>query len=71
MNPAEASKRAAIAEAWKGTGAKVAVQTYILGKCKRSARRIERVFASGVGSTANPATLGYEGEVTPEIFIEV
>lgn len=30
---------------------------------KRSARRIEKILASGTGTTASPATLGFEGTV--------
>lgn len=55
MNPSKPNVRAAIAEVWKGTSDKLAVQTYVLGKCKRPATRAEKLFAVGVGSVASPA----------------
>jgi hypothetical protein len=61
MNPSLVSRRAGIAEAWKGTAAKLAVQTYVLGQCKRPALRVEKLLATGTGSDAVPAVLGYEG----------
>lgn len=64
MNPADAGVRAGIAEAWKGTAAKLAVQTFVLGKCKRSATRIEKLLASGAGSDASPATMTHEGALS-------
>lgn len=64
MNPADPGVRAGIAETWKGTAAKVAVQTFVLTKCKRSALRVEKLFATGAGSDATPATMTYEGNLS-------
>jgi hypothetical protein len=71
INPSDAGQRAGISEAWKGTAAKTAVATFVRDVCKRSASRFEKVFATGVGSTANPGTLTLIGPVTPELFIDV
>jgi hypothetical protein len=65
VNAADAGQRAGIAEAWKGTAAKVAVATFVLGKCKRAATRAEALFATGTGSVAVPAVMTFEGNVQP------
>lgn len=68
INFGEPGKRAAISECWKGTAAKVAVATFVLGKGKRTANRVEKLFATGTGSDAAPGTLVVEGKLTqPEI----
>lgn len=65
MNPSKLNVRAGISECWKGTAAKVAVATVVLGHCKRAATRVEDLFDSGgQGTTADPATLSYEGGMT-------
>jgi hypothetical protein len=66
MNPSDAGQRAGVAEAWKGTAAKVAVATFVLGKCKRAANKVEALFATGTGTTGSPSLLGYEGTVTAQ-----
>lgn len=65
INAADAGQRAGIAEAWKGTAAKVAVATFVLGQCKRSATRAEALFAVGTGSVSVPAVMAFEGDVQP------
>lgn len=68
MNAGDSGKRAGIVECWKGTAAKVAVQVFVLGKCKRSAKLGEKVLSTGTGSDAAPAVLGYEGDISyPEV----
>ena len=64
INPADAGRRAGIAETWKGTAAKLAVGAFVLGKCKRTATRCEALFAVGDGTVAVPAVMGYEGTVS-------
>lgn len=64
MNAGDSGKRAGIVECWKGTAAKVAVQVFVLGKCKRSAKLGEKVLSTGTGSEAAPAVLGYEGDIS-------
>lgn len=66
INASEPGKRSAISECWKGTAAKVAVATFVLSKCKRTATRGEKVFASGVGSDASPAVMSFEGVLTAQ-----
>lgn len=67
LNPSQAGVRNGIAECWKGTAAKVAVATYVLGLCKRAANRAESALASGAGTSATPGTLSATatGTLTP------
>jgi hypothetical protein len=64
INPSKSNVRAGIAECWKGTAADLAVQAAVFVHCKRSASRYERVFASGTGTDAAPATMGLVGPVS-------
>ena len=61
INPSKPNIRAGIAEVWKGTAADLAVQASVLAHCKRPASRVERLFATGPGTTAEPALLTFEG----------
>lgn len=56
LDATDEGQRAGVAEAWKGTAAKVAVATFVLSKCKRNATRAERLFAVGAGTDLSPAT---------------
>lgn len=60
----DAGQRAGLSEAWRGTAAKVAVGTFVLGQGKRSALRIERLFAVGSGTLVSPSTPAYVGELS-------
>ena len=64
MNPSKPNVRAGIDECWKGTSAMLAVRAAIYVHCKRVATRAEKVFATGVGTDASPATLSWEGQVS-------
>lgn len=64
MNPAKPNVRAGIDEAWKGTAAMLAVRAAIYVHCKRAASRVEKLFATGAGTDASPATMGFEGQIT-------
>lgn len=64
INPSKPNVRAGVGEVWTGTAAKVAVGDYVLGKCKRLANRVERLFAAGTGSAASPGVLDFEGSLT-------
>ena len=66
INPSKANIRQGIADVWSGTAGKLAVQASVLGHCKRPALLIEKILATGTGSDAVPATMGYEGTVTPD-----
>jgi hypothetical protein len=61
INPSKTNVRAGIAECWKGTAADLAVQAAVLGHCKRSANHVEKLFATGAGTDATPATMTIEG----------
>jgi len=63
INPSKPNVRQGIADVWSGTAAKLAVQTAVLGHCKRRATRVEKLLASGTGSDATPATMGFEGPI--------
>ena len=56
--------RAGIDAAWVGTVADVAVRTAIYVHCKRPASVIEKVLATGTGTDASPATMGFDGTVS-------
>lgn len=71
INPSKANIRAGIAATWVGNAQLLAVQAMVLAKCKRQALRVEKFFATGLGTSANPSVLGYEGAVTPETFIDI
>lgn len=64
INPSKDNVRAGIMEVWKGTAAKLAVQAAVLAHCKRAASRAEKLFATGTGSDAAPAVMGFEGDVS-------
>lgn len=64
INPSKVNVRAGIDACWRGTAQMLAQQAVILGHCKRQASRVEALFATGTGSDAAPATMGYEGTVS-------
>ena len=68
MNPAKLNVRAGIEECWRGTAAMLAVRAAVYVHCKRAATMVEKLFASGAGTGATPATLTFEGELS---FMEV
>jgi hypothetical protein len=63
MNPSKPNVRAGVDECWKGTTAMLAVRSAIYVHCKRPATRAEKVFATGTGTDAVPASMGWEGFV--------
>lgn len=63
INPSKPNVRDGIAEVWKGTAAKLAVQAAVFAHCKRPATRLEKILATGTGTTESPATMGYEGDI--------
>lgn len=56
--------RQGIADVWSGSAPKLAVQTVVLTTCKRASNRAEKIFATGTGSDATPATLTREGAIS-------
>lgn len=52
--------RAGIDATWVGTAADLAVRATVYVHCKRTTTRFERLFSSGAGSDAEPATFGVD-----------
>jgi hypothetical protein len=65
INPSKTNIRAGIDATWTGTQADLDVRAAVYVHCKRDATRLEKLFATGTGSTAVPATLaeGIEGAI--------
>lgn len=66
FNAAKPNVRAGIDACWVGTAADLAVRASVYTHCKRNANVIEKLFATGTGSDAVPATMAFEGSVTPD-----
>ena len=64
FNPSKPNVRQGIADCWKGNAAKLAVGVAVLVHCKRSANILEKLFATGTGSDASPATMSVEGTIS-------
>ena len=58
--------RAGIDASWVGTAQDLAVRATVYTHCKRSATRLEKLFAAGTGTTASPATMVVEGTTNPD-----
>jgi hypothetical protein len=56
--------RAGIDASWVGTAADLAVRATVYTHCKRAATRAEKALSTGTGTTASPATMGFEGALT-------
>lgn len=63
FNPSKANVRAGIDAAWVGTAADLAVRASVYTHCKRNANVLEKLFATGTGTTADPATMVVEGRL--------
>ena len=68
LDPSRANIRAGIDAAWVGTSADLAVRATVYTHCKRAASRVEKLFATGAGTDASPATMVFEGPIG---YIEV
>jgi hypothetical protein len=64
INPSKANVRQGIIDVWSGTAPKNAVQAAVFGHCKRAATRVEKILATGTGSDASPAVMGFEGAIS-------
>jgi hypothetical protein len=64
VNPSQANVRQAFADIFSGTGNAAANRTHLLAMARRKATRAEKLFATGTGSTASPAVMGFEGSVS-------
>lgn len=58
LNCSRPNIRAGVDATWVGTAADLAVRATVYTHCKRAATRFERLFSSGTGSDASPATMG-------------
>lgn len=66
-NPSLANVRQAFADIFSGATAPApANRVHIQTVCRRLARRVEQLLATGTGTAASPALLGYEGDIAPD-----
>jgi hypothetical protein len=65
LNPSLANVRQAFADIFSGNTAPApANRTHLSAVSRRKATRLEKLFATGTGSTASPATMAFEGAVS-------
>lgn len=65
VNPSRPNVRQAFADIFSGgTAPAPANRTHLLAISRRKATRAEKLFATGTGSTATPATLSFEGRIS-------
>lgn len=64
INPSLVQVRAGIADIFSG-GTGAAQRTHLLAISKEKATRIEKLLATGTGTTADPATRVFVGNITP------
>jgi hypothetical protein len=64
-NPSLPNVRQGFADVFSGAQAgPTAQRAHLLAMARRKATRIEKLLATGTGSTASPATMGFEGAVS-------
>jgi hypothetical protein len=61
INPSKVNIRAGIDATWVGTAADLSVRAVVYTHCKRNASVVEKLFATGLGTTISPSTMSYEG----------
>jgi hypothetical protein len=64
VNTALSNVRQAFTDIFSGTGNAAANRTHLSAVSRRKATRAEKLFATGTGSTASPATMGHQGALT-------
>ncbi len=69
INAGKANVRAGIDQVWQGTAADLAVRAAVYAHCKRAATRLEKLFATGTGTTNDPGVLVVEGAIGYEALI--
>lgn len=57
INPSKPNVRTGIESVWVGTQADLDVRAAVYVHCKRNATRAQKLFSTGTGSTATPATM--------------
>lgn len=70
FNPGRTDMRAGFDSVFSGAGGTL-TRPALLTLYKRSARVVEKLFATGTGSDAAPAIIVVEGEVTPQEISDV
>ena len=65
VNPSLANVRQAFSDIFSGSGNAAANRTHLLTAARRKAKRAEKLFATGTGSTAVPGLMTFEGNLTP------
>ena len=63
INAAKANVRAGIDATWVGTQADLDVRTAIYTHLKRNANVLEKLFATGTGTTASPGAMTIDGQL--------
>lgn len=64
-NPSLPNVRQAVADIFSGAqAAPVAQRAHLIAVARRKTRRAEKLFSTGAGTTAAPATMGYEGTLS-------
>jgi hypothetical protein len=63
VDASEPNVRTGIDAVWVGTAADLAVRAAVYVHCKRPANIAEKLFATGTGSDASPATMSLEGSI--------
>lgn len=70
-NPSLPNVRQGFADVFSGAQAgPTAQRAHLLAMARRKASRVEKLLAAGTGSTASPATLGYEGPLRGQDVLE-
>ncbi len=64
VNPSLANVRQAFSDIFSGTGNAALNRAHLLAIARRKATRAEKLFASGAGSSAVPATMTIEGALS-------
>lgn len=70
IDPSKPNIRVGIDSTWVGTAADLAVRASVYTHCKRNATIAEKLFATGTGSDAVPATMGFEGVLSADSVAE-
>ena len=63
INPSYPNVRQGLADIFSGAGG-AAQRTHLLAVSRRKATRVEKLLATGTGSTASLATMGFEGNLS-------
>jgi hypothetical protein len=67
IDPSIAQVRKGIADIFSG-GTGAGQRTHLLAIGRRKATRIEKLFATGLGTTASPSVMGFVGSIFPSDF---